>query len=50
MSKLVIKDADAAVTAMDIFAYLCLACAEGNYAQMIIDAFGFITAIKNAMS
>ena len=50
MSKLVIKDADAAVTAIDIFANLCLSCAEGNYAQMVIDAFGFISAIKNAMS
>ena len=50
MSKLIIKDADAAVTAMDAFSSLCLAISDGNYAAIVMDAAAFIISIKNAVS
>ncbi len=50
MSKLIIKDADAAVTAMDAFSSLCLSFSDGNYAAIVVDATAFIISIKNAVS
>ena len=50
MSKLIIKDADAAVTAMDAFSSLCLLFSDGNYAAIVVDAAAFIVSIKNAVS
>tara|TARA_R110002124_G_scaffold146672_2_gene311921 strand:- start:331 stop:483 length:153 start_codon:yes stop_codon:yes gene_type:complete len=50
MSKLIIKDADAAVTAMDAFSSLCLSFSEGNYAALAVDTAAFIISIKNAVS
>tara|TARA_E500000318_G_scaffold76950_1_gene71686 strand:- start:920 stop:1069 length:150 start_codon:yes stop_codon:yes gene_type:complete len=49
MSKLIIKDADAAVTALDAFSNLCMAAAEGNYVQVAFDLIGMIAAIRNAV-
>lgn len=49
MTKLVIKDADAAVTALDAFSNLCLSAAEGNYVQVAFDLIGMIAAIRNAV-
>ena len=49
MSKLIIKDADAAVTAMDAFSSLCLSFSEGNYAALAVDTVAFIISIKNAI-
>jgi len=50
MSKLIIKDADAAVTAMDAFASFCLSISEGNYAAVAMDAAALIVSIRNAIA
>jgi hypothetical protein len=50
MSKLIIKDADAAVTAMDAFASLCLSISEGNYAAVAMDVAAVVVSVKNAIS
>ena len=50
MPKGIIKDADAAVCAIDCFATLCLSIAEGNIAQIIFDAIGLAASIKNAIT
>ena len=49
MTKLIIKDADAAVTALDAFSSLCMAVADGNYLQAAFDLIGMIAAIRNAV-
>ena len=50
MPKGIIKDADAAVTAIDAFANLCLSIAEGNVAQAVVDTIGLAASIKNAVT
>ena len=50
MTKVIIKDADAAVTAMDAFASFCLSISEGNYAAVIADAATLIVTIRNAIA
>ena len=50
MPKGIIKDADAAVTALDAFANLCLSIAEGNVAQAVVDTIGLAASIRNAVT
>jgi len=46
-AKTIIKDAEAAVAAMDSFSCLCLSAAEGNWVQAIFDGISFLCAAKN---
>ena len=50
MPKGIIKDADAAVTAIDAFANLCLSIAEGNVAQAVVDTIGLAASVRNAVT
>lgn len=50
MSKFFIKDADAAVTAIDCFASLCMSASEGNMLKAAFELAGFLAAIKNSVS
>lgn len=50
MTKVIIKDADAAVTAIDAFASFCLSVSEGNIAAATFDVVGLVAAIRNAVA
>ena len=50
MTKVIIKDADAAVTAIDAFASFCLSVSEGNVAAAAFDIIGLVAALRNAVA
>jgi len=49
-NKVIIKDAEAAVTAMDALSCLCMSAAEGNWFQAAFDFVSFAIATKNAIT
>ena len=50
MTRFFIKDADAAVTAIDCFASFCMSAADGNAVKAAFELAGFLAAIKNSVS
>jgi len=50
MTRFFIKDADAAVTAIDCFASFCMSAADGNAVKAAFELASFLAAIKNSVS
>jgi len=48
-TKAIIKDAEAAVAAMDSLSCFFMSAAEGNWIQATFDGISFLCAAKNAL-
>lgn len=49
-NKVIIKDAEAAVAAMDSLSCFFMSAAEGNWVQAAFDGVAFFCAAKNAIT